>query len=117
MDIKLTKDADKMLRGIYKAYKRRRKAGISKNQAVSFMDEAKWPKKFAANWQTSDARHARAELGRMGLIKNGFDGKFLLTDKGIAYAETAATKTVGGVVGYILNLAKDVFLSCLPFHR
>lgn len=87
MDVKLTKDSDKMLREIYASYLERRAAGVPKGAAKDFADETQWPEDYADSWKSPNAGESLAELKRAGMIKLFIIGGFKLTDDSIIYME------------------------------
>ena len=85
--MELTRDADKMICVIYKAFLQKRKDGHSKSEARRF-DESRL-KEFPAfnSWQMQDISDTIRELHSKGLVKKFVTGDFELSDSSIVYME------------------------------
>lgn len=101
MSIELTKEADKMICEIYAAYLDRRSTGVSKQDAVNFAIKAKWPEKFASDWDSPDGTAALIELKRTGLVKYYQRSAFVLNDKAIIYMENRFKNGVSEVLDWL----------------
>ena len=87
MDLKLTKEADKLLAVMYKEYLEKRKHGLSKSDSREF--EAYYFDKIAtfSSWPAGDLSDSMNELRENGLIKMYIDGSCSLNEIAIATAE------------------------------
>ena len=87
MILGLTRDADKMVCVIYKAFLQERKDGRSKAEARRFEESSL--NKFPAfnSWQMQDISDTIHELHSKGLVKKFITGDFELSDSGIVYME------------------------------
>lgn len=100
----LSKESKRVLFELYKQYLSRRKAGVSKSQAMSFSSSESIKNEYFPTMLLDDIDECIRELGRAGYTKNLYaDGivyLFQLTDFAIITLE---------------NQAKDTFLSVADF--
>lgn len=85
--MELTKDADKMICIIYKAFLEERKNGHSKSEARRFKGSALNEFPIFSSWQACDISDTLHELRSKGLVKIFVTGDFELSDSGIIYME------------------------------
>ena len=78
--MELTKDADKLICAMYKAYLESRKAGTDKFRALHFTYSDIATYKPCINWSRADIRHTEDELVRNGFGKRYMDGSFFAND-------------------------------------
>lgn len=94
-EIILSKEAKTLIRAIYKEYKRRRKAGMPKDQARSFGDSDTIQANILDKWNINDIDEACQELNNAGLIDclllDSTIGETDLTDEGINFMENYNT--------------------------
>jgi hypothetical protein len=107
LDVKLTKDADKMLCEIYAAYLNRRSTGDSKSSAIDFTEPSAWPD---PSWDTPDGSSAISELKRAGMLKVYITGGFRLNDEAIIYMENRFKNGVSEVLDWLGKIK-----SAIPF--
>lgn len=110
MDIKLTKDADKMICEIYAAYLERRKSGMSKGPAKDFADQKNWPGSYCDSWNSPDAKEALVELKHAGLVRLYLYGGFSLETDAIIYMENRFKNGLSEVLDWISK-----FKNVIPF--
>ena len=83
----ITKDADKLICSLYKAYLSRRRDGLDKTNAKHYSySEIKSLKPFDT-WSDTDVKATIAELSRAGFGKMYLDGGFMANDDFIVYME------------------------------
>jgi hypothetical protein len=93
MEIKLTKDADNLIRLMYKAYLERRKNGIDKSQARYFGDADTIHKDICPNQNVNDVIENSLELIAAELLEStryisSVIGETSLSDVGIVFMES-----------------------------
>lgn len=110
MDVKLTKDADKMLCEIYAAYMKRRAGGTPKRAAKDFADQKQWPSEYSAEWNSEDGSESLAELKRVGMIKLYLYDGFCLNDEAIIYMENRFKNGASEVLDWLGKVR-----SAIPF--
>lgn len=108
LDIVLTKDADKMICTIYKAYLERRKSGVSKNQAKYFGDFEVWRKQLFPEQDLQDVQATVCEMTKAFGIKPYYNLGFVLNDEAIVYMENRFPKGIEQFLE-IAGKVKDVF--------
>lgn len=91
MEIKLTKEADKLLAVMYSAYRARRKEGQGKSTARHFdgMYLASLPP--CCDWPEEDFSGAMHELSRSGLVVENIIGDCDLSEKAVSILEDRVT--------------------------
>ena len=110
MEKELTKNADKIICTVYKAYLERIKEGMSRGDAVSF-DEFRLIKNGVfSGVSEDDAECGLEELARAGLIKLHIDGTFEIETTGIIYMERRFQDGLTGVLEWLAKI-KDA----IPF--
>lgn len=109
MDMKLTKDADKMLCEIYAAYLERRERGATKQQARDFLAKDNWPKKYAEQWGSPDGLDTLRELRKAGFVRTVSFYGFRLETAAIAHMESRFEDKLSSVLEWISK-----FTSMLP---
>lgn len=100
-EVKLTKDADKLLCLIYKDYLERRENGLPKLSAKAYPERADWPKSLADQFSAEDVRDTLRELKSNGLIRYYLYGGFALTDQAIVYMENRFPNGVAQVLEWM----------------
>ncbi len=110
LNVKLTKDADKILCEIYAAYIKRRADGTPKRAAKDFADQARWPVNYSLEWRSEDGAEALAELKRAGMIKLYLYSGFCLNDEAIIYMENRFKNGISEVLDWLGKLK-----SAIPF--
>lgn len=107
-DIEITKEAKALLSALYKEYKRRRKAGISKEQARCFGDSDTIQTNIVDKWSINDIDEACRELHSAGILNCFFIddtvGELELTTLGIAYAESCTKKNISTIISILDRL-------------
>lgn len=101
MDVKLTKDADRMICEIYATYLERRSSGEPKSVAVDFSDESLWPDQHRPDWLCDDGRACIVELRNAGLISCLLYGGFMLKPQGIIYMESRFPNGLSQVLDFL----------------
>lgn len=97
----LTKDADKMVCILYKAYLSKRKDGVDKSNAKHFSySEIKCLKPFDA-WSDDDTKATIAEVSRAGLGQMHLDCGFMANDDFVIYMENRFTNGLREVTDFI----------------
>ena len=110
VDVKLTKDADKMLCEIYAAYIKRRADGTPKRAAKDFANQERWPLEYLAEWNSEDGSESLAELKRAGMIKLYLYDGFCLNDEAVIYMENRFKNGVSEVLDWLGKIK-----SAIPF--
>lgn len=107
-EIEITKEVNALLRALYKEYKRRRKAGISKEQARCFGDSDAIQTNIVNKWSINDIDEACRELHGAGILNCFFIdntvGESELTTHGIAYAESYTKKKFSTIISILDRL-------------
>lgn len=105
MDIKLTKDAEYLIKVLYARYLDQRQYGKSKFDSAYFGSSENICNTFFALWSIEDLDSALIELGRSGLVENQYADDTvehcLLTTDGIIYMENAFGRKLESVLKYI----------------
>lgn len=83
----LTKDADKMIRIIYRDYLGRRKQHLPRSLACRFDEDYFSSSHSFDGWLKADLDFTLLELARAGLIRLYIGGSFDLDDPGVIYME------------------------------
>lgn len=109
-EIRLTKDADKLICLIYKDYLERRENGLQKSSAKAYPERADWPKSLTDHFSVEDVRDTLRELKNNGLIRSYSYSGFALTDNAIAYMETRFPRGVSQVLDWLAKIK-----SVIPF--
>ena len=68
MEVKLTKDADKLICLIYEDYLFRREHGVSKASAKAYAETTDWPKSLTDEFSRDDVRDTLRELKAAGFV-------------------------------------------------
>lgn len=110
MDIKLTKDADKLICVIYKEYLTRIKDGTPKRNAKEFPDHLSWPDSFHQEFSDDDIMETIPELKQAGFIDLYIHGGFQLKPDAIIYMEQRFPDGISGVLEWMAK-----FKSAIPF--
>lgn len=110
VEIKLTKEADKLICEIYASYLERRKSGLDKRQAKDFAIKDKWPSEFCKSWDSQDAKDSFSELKRAGFVKLYIGGGFMLESDAVVYMETRFQRGLSEVLERIAQIK-----SIIPF--
>lgn len=101
MDVEITKDAEKMLVALYKAYLGRRKDGQSKREARRFEDDYFSSASPFSRLHPSDVDDTRLELAQCGLLKVYIGGDCELTDIAIVHLENRFKNGLSDVASFI----------------
>lgn len=109
MDVELTKDAKKILKRIYKEYKRRLKAGKTFSEAVDFEDSIRYYKDLFPGWDERLTWSLLYELSKQGLIKKHQRGSFVLLREGILFMEQRRRRFVKTTFEKLLLIIKSLF--------
>ena len=104
MEFVLTKDANKMICCVYKAFLERRDAGNIKREARRFASDYFSIDKILSKWTESDCNDTLIELAGQGLLKVYIGGNFEMTDLGIAYMESRFKNSVKEVISFLAQL-------------
>ena len=104
MEIKLTKEADKLLAVMYNEYLTRRKEGQGKSSARCFEETYLAGLTPISAWPEEDVFDAINELGRKGLAKVYISGSCVLTDDAIAILEDRFVDGLKEVAQHIVQL-------------
>lgn len=104
MEIKLTKEADKLLAVMYREYLARRKEGQGKQSAGRFDDMYLAGLSPISAWPSEDLSCALNELEEAGLAKVYITGDCELTDAAVAIMEDRFTDGLAAVAGYLVQL-------------
>ena len=99
--MELTKDADKLICAMYKAYLESRKAGTDKFRALHFTYSDIATYKPCINWSRADIRHTEDELVRNGFGKCYMDGSFFANDQFIVYMENRFKNGLSELVDFL----------------
>lgn len=101
----LTKDGDKLICLLYKAYKERLKEGVPKARAKHFGNQSSIQESLIPNWSLEDTKETCLELHRSGLVNCAIAiGGILalsLTDYGIIYMENRFKNGLKELLDYI----------------
>ena len=112
MDIKLTKDADALIRALYKEYKRRQSTGMPKIQAVHFGSSDEIQANIFPQTSPEDVDFLCRELQKSGLARiflaDNIVYDFTLSDEAIVYMENRLAKKVHNVFDLIAKI-KSLF--------
>lgn len=99
--VELTKDADKMVCTLYKAYLEKRQNGFRKTDAKHFdFSELRNNPSFC-EWMDDDIKETVAEIKRAGLGTMYLDGSFMANDQFIIYMENRFKNGLSEVVDFI----------------
>lgn len=115
-DISITKDATTLLKAMHKTYKRRRRDGQPRREAVIIGDPSDIQQEIMSQWSLEDIEDACWELEDAGLLEclPGDDSiqAAMLSNEGITYAEGRFV----GVMKSIWSLLKELlpFISSMP---
>lgn len=107
-DIELTRDAKKLLKVIYRTYRRRIRAGKTKDEACQFKIGDLQKIAGEMGWKNDDAFAVERELGNAGLIRPYSLYTFNLNTKGICYMEGLWLKRIKGAIEWLAGLLKPV---------
>lgn len=102
--MELTKNADKVLCLIYKAYLKRIKDGSGIDQAALFEYDFSKKDKAFAKMDESSVRSAIVELGEAGYIRQYTDGGFLLNRSAVAKMENRFKNGFKELMEFIGNI-------------
>lgn len=98
-DIKLSKDATKVLCTIYKEYLSRIKQGVPKPNAIIFEI-----RDITRLFPNIDISIETSELSNNSLINQWINGEFELSQSGIIYMENRVGDTIDKIVDFISKL-------------
>lgn len=84
----MTRETEKAFKILYCEYKRRRKAGESKSDAVEFEDTSVGSIPAFRKWLPADINYAVQELGDAKYVKVDILGNITLQESGIEYMES-----------------------------
>ncbi len=112
--VKLSRDASNLLLALYKAYKKERKRGDSKDEAKIFGGSLEIQQEILRGWSLIDINDACLELDREDLLLcvPGDDGIQIafLTNRGIEFVENRFTYGAKAVWEFLKEI-----LSVIPF--
>lgn len=97
--MELSKDADKMIGVLYKAYLEKRKNGESKAQAKIFSEN--WCKEYFPDQLEADVFDTLREIKASFNLKIYVTGGFLLSDEAIIYMENRFPEGVKSVLSFL----------------
>ena len=101
MDAIVTKDAEKMLCTLYKAYLERRKSGAPKQSARRF-EAAYFPTTEPfASMDYRDVDDAKLELSRKGLLRVILGGDCDITDDALVYLDNRFKDGLVSVISFL----------------
>ena len=102
--MELTKDADKLVCQLYRAYLEKRKSGINKFNAKHFtFSQIKELQPFS-KWADMDVKETVAEVSRAGFGTMYYDGGFMANDQFIIYMENRFKNGLSEVIDFISKL-------------
>ena len=108
MSAKISKDANKLLKVIFKEYKRRRKAGVSINQAKKMNDDVWIHENLMPKWPLDDVTSLCYVLRNSNFLSIGPSDNHaylvFLTDEGIVYAENKINRCLNRWFGRLKNI-------------
>lgn len=104
MEIKLTKEADKLLAVMYKEYLARRKEGQGKGSASHFEGTYLAGLTPISAWPEENLYDAINELKRKGLAKAYITGDCELSEEAIAIMEDRFADGLAAVSSYLVQL-------------
>ena len=100
-DITLSKEANTLIRAIYKEFKRRRKSSISKEEARSFGDSDSIQSNIVKTWNINDIDEACRELTTAQILDCLFldntVGETILTNFGISFMENRTSSKLSAL--------------------
>lgn len=104
MEIKLTKEADKLLLAAYHEYLSRRRAGLTRSNSRCFAD-GYWSTRAPFDaWLPGDLYDVECELVRKGLLARHITGETALKDDAIAILEDRFSDGLKSLTSYISQL-------------
>lgn len=106
--IQLTKDADKFLCKVYKAYLEKRKNGIDKRKAKTFPIAAILKKELSLPYSIEDIGSFVSELNSVSFVKQHMYYGFELHDKAIVYMENRFKNGLKDVIDYLAKLSRII---------
>ena len=101
MEVKLTKDADRLICLIYEDYLFRREHGVSKASAKAYAETTDWPKSLTDEFSRDDVRDTLRELKAAGFVRSYLYGGFSLTDQAIVYMESRFPNGISQVLDWL----------------
>jgi hypothetical protein len=108
MDIYLSKDAKKLMRLIYREYKRRLRAGVSEIRAVLFEELSDQPTIFRETFKEDYFVRLLSELGNANLIKKHKFFSFTLVTAGIVFMQHRYDKWKNFIAGFVSGVLTTV---------
>ena len=93
----MTKETEKAFKILYCEYKRRRKSGASKREAIFFEDGSIGRIEAFSKWQADDINYAMQELKSAGFVKLFIYGDTELTEAGIEFMENKPKEFFNGL--------------------
>lgn len=107
MDIKLTKDSDRLICEIYKKYLEKIAENISKSEAKKLGSSKEIHSEIMPEWFFSDVDEICRELGRAGLLNCFYADNIVysasISDVGIIYMENRFKNGIKDVVNFLSN--------------
>lgn len=101
MRVEITKDAEKMLVALYRAFLDRRKEGLSKRDARRFEDGYFSREKPFSSMNPADVSDTRMELYQCNLLKIYIGGDCELSDSAIIYLENRFKNGLTDVLSFL----------------
>ncbi len=112
MDIKLTKDSDRLICEIYKNYLDKIKKGVSKIDAKKLGGSDKIQKEIIPTWSLSDVDETCRELSRSGLLDCYYADNVVylayLSDTAIIYMENRFKNGLKDVINFLSNFSSFI---------
>ena len=99
----LSRDAEKMICVLYRAYLERRKAKIPKAAAREFSDFEQAQLDGIADWLDADRTETAHELKQAGFVKRYIEGSVVLEDAAIIFMENRFKNGLAEVIGFLAN--------------
>lgn len=99
--MELSKDADKLVCSIYKAYLTKRKSGINKVASRNFEFPEIQSLKICSSWSADDIKSTVAEISRAGFGTMYYSGGFIANDHFIIYMENRFKNGFSEVTDFI----------------
>ena len=110
--ILLTRDAKRLQKCVYKAYKKKRKSGTLKHDAIRFGSSKEIQKHLFPKWSASDVDAACQELHNAGLLScffaDGIAYFVVLTDLGIVQMEQRFTGPIKAILNFLQTLIGEI---------
>lgn len=100
MDMKLTRDAEKLATALYKSYLEKRESGQLKHESKLFYPEKVW-KQYFPKENEADFEETLNEFLRAVPCKRYVDGEYVLCDAFIIYMENRFKNGLKDVISFL----------------